>query len=127
MNHLFRGILIILGTLSLGLGIIGIFVPGLPTTPFILLTAGLYIRSSDKLYSKLISNRHLGRYITEFQKEKGLTMRVKVYSITLMWIMILTSVTLFIHTGYIKILVILIGIIGTVVMGFILPTIAQDK
>ncbi len=55
-----KSILILLGTLSLCIGVIGIVVPGLPTTPFLLLTAGLYIKSSDKLYTKLISNRLVG-------------------------------------------------------------------
>ena len=53
--NLFKVILIALGTLSLCIGIIGIIVPGLPTTPFILLTAGLYINSSDRSYQKLIT------------------------------------------------------------------------
>ena len=48
--NLIKVLLIVLGTLSLCVGIIGIVVPGLPTTPFVLLTAGLYIKSSDKLY-----------------------------------------------------------------------------
>ncbi|MBW6479367.1 MAG: YbaN family protein, partial [Bacteroidales bacterium] len=54
-----------LGTLSLILGVIGIFVPGLPTTPFLLLTAGLYMKSSERLYKLLISNKYLGPYILD--------------------------------------------------------------
>ena len=77
-------ILIVLGTLSLGIGIIGIVVPGLPTTPFLLLTAGLYVKSSDRLYQKLISNRYVGSYILEYQANKGMTKRAKLYAIGLM-------------------------------------------
>ncbi|MBN2610643.1 MAG: YbaN family protein [Bacteroidales bacterium] len=121
-----KGIYLVLGTLSLGLGITGIFIPGLPTTPFILLTAGLYIRSSDKLYSRLVNNHYIGSYISEFQKKKGLTLKVKIYSIILMWAMIFVSVTLLIRPGYVKILVLVTGIIGTVVMGYILPTISKN-
>ena len=66
MVNLIKIVFIVLGTLSLGIGIIGIVVPGLPTTPFILLTAGLYIKSSDRLYQKLINSRFIGPYINNF-------------------------------------------------------------
>lgn len=116
-------LLILLGTISLGIGIIGIIVPGLPTTPFLLLTAGLYVRSSDKLYQKLISNQYVGSYIMDFQTKKGLTIKVKIASISLMWIMIIISTLFFIDLLVVKISVLILGLIGTIVMGFIIPTI----
>ena len=63
-------LLIFLGTISLILGITGIFVPGMPTTPFLLLTAGCYVKSSDKLYNYLIKNKLIGTYISDFQIKK---------------------------------------------------------
>ena len=117
-----KAILILLGTLSLGLGITGIFIPGLPTTPFILLTAGLYLRSSEKLYRQLIQNKYLGRYIVEFGTDKGMTIKLKLYSITLMWIMISMSVYFIITSTIIDWLVISLGLAGTVVMGIVIPT-----
>lgn len=120
-------ILIVLGTLSLGIGIIGIVVPGLPTTPFLLLTAGLYVKSSDRLYQKLISNRYVGSYILEYQANKGMTKRAKLYAIGLMWAMITLSCLLFIHTLSIKLVVVAVGVIGTIVMGFVVPTVISSK
>jgi uncharacterized membrane protein YbaN (DUF454 family) len=121
MNFL-KILLIILGTLSLLIGIVGIVVPGLPTTPFLLLTAALYIRSSDKLYNKLISNKHLGKYIIEFQTRKALPMKTKIISLIMMWTMITLSCSFFLESVWIRIVVIALGIIGSVVMFFILPT-----
>lgn len=115
-------ILILLGTLSLIIGVIGIFVPGLPTTAFLLLTAALYMRSSEKLYRKLLSNRILGPYILEFQSIKGMTKRTKLHAIGTMWFMITISSVFFIDPLNIKLIVISLGIIGTIVMGFIVPT-----
>lgn len=115
-------ILIILGTLSLVVGIIGIFVPGLPTTAFLLLTAALYMRSSDRLYGKLIKNRYLGPYILEFQKNKGMTKRMKIHAIGTMWFMISISCIFFIKSTTLDLIIIGVGIIGTIVMGFIVPT-----
>lgn len=120
-------ILIVLGTLSLGIGIIGIVVPGLPTTPFLLLTAGLYVKSSDRLYQKLISNRYVGSYILEYQANKGMTKRAKLYAIGLMWAMITLSCLLFIHTLSIKLVVVAVGVIGTIVMGFVVPTVFSSE
>ena len=120
-----KAILIIAGTISLVLGVIGIFVPGLPTTPFLVLTAGLYIRSSEKLYKMLIRNKYLGSYITEFQIRKGMTRKTKIYSISVMWIMIVISITLFITPVLLKVIIAGFGLIGTFVMGFVVPT--RDK
>jgi len=120
--NLFKAILITLGTLSLLFGLIGIMVPGLPTTPLLLLTAGLYVRSSEKLYNKLISNRIVGSYIVEFRTNKGMTRIAKISVISLMWIMILISVLFLINHLTVKIIVLLAGITGTVVMGLIVPT-----
>lgn len=123
MKKLVQILLIILGTISLGFGILGIFIPGLPTTPFLLLTASLYLRSSQKLYQKLIANKYLGKYIIRFNEEKGITKIGKIYSISIMWLMISLSVLFLIETLILKIVVITVGIIGTIVMGFLLKTI----
>jgi len=115
-------ILILLGTLSLIIGVIGIFVPGLPTTAFLLLTAALYMRSSEKLYRKLLSNRILGPYILEFQSQKGMTKRTKLHAIGTMWFMITISCVFFIKPVTVIVIVIGAGVIGTIVMGWIVPT-----
>ena len=120
-------ILIFLGTLSLILGITGIFIPGLPTTPFLLITAGLYVRSSDRLYRNLISNKYLGSYIVNFQRYKGLTLVSKLYAIFTMWVMIFISTCFFIPSVHAKLIIIGTGIIGTIVMGFIVPTIHHQE
>lgn len=78
-------ILLFLGTLSLSLGIIGIFLPVLPTTPFLLLAATLYMRSSEKLYNWLLSHHYLGEYIRNFREYKAIPLRVKVVSVSLVW------------------------------------------
>ena len=120
-------LLIFLGTLSLALGIFGIFIPGLPTTPFLLLTAGLYVRSSEKLYRSLIGSRFLGSYISEFQRKKGLTFAAKLYTISTMWTMIFISVLFLVPALIPKLIIIGAGITGTIVMGFIVPTIHHQE
>ena len=113
---------VILGTISLVIGLIGIVIPGLPTTPFLLLTAALYIRSSEKLYKALISNKHLGKYILDFREGKGLPLKTKIISLIMMWTMITLSCSFFIDILWLRLGIIILGIIGSVVMFFILPT-----
>ncbi len=115
-------VFIILGSICVLLGAIGILVPGLPTTPFMLLAAWFYFRSSDKLYQKLINNKLLGKYICRYEKNKAISLRTKIYSIAIMWIMIAVSVIFLINSDILKIIVSLVGIIGTVVMGFVIKT-----
>lgn len=119
----FKLILICLGTISLGLGIIGIFVPGLPTTVFLLITAALYAKSSDKLYNKVITNKHLGPYILKYRTQKGMTIKTKFYAIGMMWAMITLSCFFFITALPVKFVVVALGIVGTIVMGFIVRTV----
>ena len=75
-----------LGLLSLGLGILGIFLPVLPTTPLLLLAAALFLRSSRPLYDWLLNHPRLGPYIRNFMEHKAIPLRVKVISVSMVWI-----------------------------------------
>ena len=66
-------LLIIVGCISLGLGVIGMFLPVLPTTPFLLLSAGCFLRSSKSLYDWLLNHKHLGGYIRDFIEHKAIS------------------------------------------------------
>lgn len=116
-----RFLFIFLGTLSLFLGLVGVFIPGLPTTPFLLLTAALYIKSSDKLYRKVVENRIIGYYVIKYRTNNGMTKRDKVFAISLMWIMIAISCIFFIDNVLIKFIVATVGLIGSIVMGLLVP------
>ena len=83
-----KTVCIILGTVSLALGIIGIFLPLLPTTPFLLLTAALYFRGSPRLYQWLLNHKCLGPYIRNFRENHAIPLRVKVVSVSLVWLTI---------------------------------------
>jgi uncharacterized membrane protein YbaN (DUF454 family) len=84
-------LLIILGVISLTLGIIGICLPVLPTTPFLLLSSFLFARSSNKLYNWLLNHKVLGEYIRGFLQEKRIPLHIKIYSISILWITMICS------------------------------------
>jgi len=79
---------IVLGTTSLALAYIGVAMPGIPGIPFILLTAFFYFRSSDRLSQWLMRRRVFARVITEYQQNKILPMRLKLFVIINLWISI---------------------------------------
>jgi uncharacterized membrane protein YbaN (DUF454 family) len=78
-----------LGLVSLTLGIIGIFLPVLPTTPFLLLASFLFLKSSKSLYEWLMNHPKLGHYIKNFMVHKSLPLHVKIVSVSMVWITLL--------------------------------------
>lgn len=80
-----RYLLAAVGVLSLSIGIAGIFLPLVPTTPLLLLAAALFCRSSPKLYDWLLAHPVFGTYIRNYRENKAIPLKVKIVSITLLW------------------------------------------
>jgi uncharacterized membrane protein YbaN (DUF454 family) len=89
-----KGLLIGSGSLFLAIGTIGIFLPLLPTTPFLLLSAACYIKSSKRLYNWLIHHEIFGIYIYNYITYKAIGIHAKIFSITLLWITLTLSMIL---------------------------------
>ena len=122
-NKIVRALYVIGGTLSLALAILGIVVPGLPTTPFALLSAFLYAKSSRKLYNWLLNNRILGPRIRNYQKRQGVTRKGKVGIIIFMTAMVLFSSFVVIRDNMtIRMVILSLGLVGAVVVWFFVPT-----
>jgi uncharacterized protein len=85
MRTLLRWLLLGLGILSVGLGVVGIFVPVLPTTPFLLLAAFCFARSSDRFLHWLLNNRWFGAYVRNYREQRGMALRDKVLTILALW------------------------------------------
>ena len=83
-----RIFLIIVGSVSLVLGILGTFLPMLPTTPFLLLSAAAWVKASPSLYEWLINHRVFGEYIRNFREYRARPLRVKIISVSLVWLTI---------------------------------------
>lgn len=80
-----RYLYIALGIIATALGVIGIFIPLLPTTPFLLLAAALFFRSSERIYSWLINQKLLGSYIRNFREKRAIPLHAKIIAITMLW------------------------------------------
>ena len=99
-----------LGILSLALGIVGIFLPLLPTTPFLLLSAMLFAHSSKRLYDWLLNHKHLGAYIRNFREHKAISLKAKIISISLLWLSMGYSILFVVHLWWVKLLLLAIAI-----------------
>jgi len=115
-NKSIRLLWVLLGSLSVGMGVIGIFVPGWPTTIFLIIASYFYIRSSEKLYNWLLNNKILGIYLKNYYSGKGMPLKAKIISILMMWAFGLLSIFLWIPSNLIivKITVFVLLVIGTI-------------
>jgi len=102
--------LILVGHFSAAVGILGILIPLLPTTPFLLLAAACYARSSERFYNWLINNKWLGNYIKNYREKKIIPLKVKVLSLSLLWIIIGFSIFFVVNIFLLRVILILIVI-----------------
>lgn len=116
-----KTIYITIGIVSIILGVIGIFVPGLPTTPFLLLSSWLFYKSSQKLHDRLHCSPWLGKYIRRYETKQGVGVVSKLVSIGCMWGMIALSAFCFIENTHLRIFLLVLGIIGTCSIVFLVP------
>ncbi|MBN1429683.1 MAG: YbaN family protein [Anaerolineae bacterium] len=112
MNNLTRNLLIICGTLCVIIGVIGMFLPILPTTPLLLLAAVCYARGSDRFYHWLTTNRWCGAYIKNYREGRGIQLKQKVFTIVLLWLTIGYTAWFVVSLWWVRI--ILLGIAASV-------------
>lgn len=106
VKHAIRYLLLGLGWLFLGLGVIGLFVPVLPTAPFVLIAAACFMRSSERLHAWLVSHPQLGCHIEDYLAGRGLRRRTKVLALTMLWVSVLASAILFVPLLMVDVLLI---------------------
>jgi uncharacterized membrane protein YbaN (DUF454 family) len=113
-SSVFRVVLIACGTLCVALGVIGIFVPLMPTTVFLLLAAACYARSSETRYRRLLENKWLGHYIRNTHERRGMTRRHKVFTLALLWVGIGATAFFSVHAWWARLLLAAVAVGVTV-------------
>jgi len=116
-----KGLFIAAGTLFLGLGCIGIVLPVLPTTPFLLLSAACYYKGSERMHHWMLNNRWFGNYIRNYKEGKGIPLKTKIFTLFLLWIVISYSALLILNIFIIQIILFAIAI-GVSIHIVTLPT-----
>lgn len=108
-----KKLVIILAVGCIVLGTVGIFIPLLPTTPFLLLAAWLFLKSSPKLYTWLVHNRIYGMYIKNYVERKAVPLKIKLFTIIVLWGVIMSTVVFTIELLWLRIVLIVIAIAVT--------------
>ena len=103
---LMRAVLIVCGTIFVGLGILGIFLPLMPTTVFLLLAAACYARSSERFHRRLVEHPWLGPYI---RQRHGMTARQKAVTIAILWLSLAATMIWSARSPWLRLLLIAIG------------------
>jgi uncharacterized protein len=105
-----KKIFLSLGVLFVGIGAVGVVLPVLPTTPFILVAAFFFSRSSKRADEWLLKNKYFGSYIKNYRNKRGVPMDVKIHSLIFLWAMMIISIIIT-NKFYITILLIIIAIL----------------
>lgn len=106
----FKAFLITIGWISVVLGVLGIFLPILPTTPFLLLAAACFVRSSPRFYQWLVDHPRLGGYIIHYLNGEGIPKRAKIIAISMIWVTMGISIFLVVPLFWVKVLLAAIGL-----------------
>ena len=122
-NLFFRILWLALGLLFTVIGLIGLIVPGLPTTPLMIVAAACFFRSSKRLFNWVLSNKYFGNYVKDFREGRGMPRKAKFIALGFIWLFVSISVFVGIpdHLVYLKILTLLAACTGTGVI-ITLPT-----
>lgn len=102
----------VVGSIALVLAILGIFLPLLPTTPFLLLASACYLRGSERMHRWLLAHPLFGDYIRNMQENRGIPLKAKVIAILLMWASMSWSMTM-VASIWLKTMLATIGILVT--------------
>jgi len=119
MKQIRKNIWIFGGTICVGLGVLGIFLPILPTTPFLLLAAFCYGRGSVRFYDWLVKRSLFSDYIQNYREGRGIPLRQKLLSISFLWLTIGTTIWLAVTAWWLTALLILVAAGVTIHLGMI--------
>ena len=116
----------IFGGIFLALAIIGLFLPVFPTTPFLLLSASCFLRSSQKAYRFIMTNKYFGKHIYQYRITKAIPLLSKVSALTVLWVSILVS-AIFVPIVWVKIILLVVASGVTIHLILIKTMTAEDK
>lgn len=126
MQQIARTLFVIAGTVCLALAVIGLFLPIMPTVPFLLLASACYMRGSRRMHAWLLAQPHFGQYIRDFEAGRGVPLRAKAFGIGMLWVSILVSSYFFAKEAWLR-AVLLVVAVGVTVYLLRLPTLKTAR
>jgi len=123
-SRLKKGLFVVAGTASLALGCVGMVLPILPTTPFLLLSAACYYKGSERMHRWMLNNRWFGSYIRNYKEGRGLPLKTKVFTLALLWTVICYSALAIVNMLIVQVVLLVIAV-GVSFHIITLPTFRQ--
>lgn len=114
MKFLIRYLLIGAGILAVILGVLGIFLPLIPTTPFLLLAAACFVRSSERLYSRLMETKWLGSYIRDYREGRRISLKARLLTLTVLWVTMFATFYFAVESARLRVLLSLTALAVTI-------------
>lgn len=124
-SSLKKYLLIVLGSLSLALGAVGIAIPVLPTTPFLLIALFCYLRSSQRLYDWLIHHRLFGTYLYNYVTFRAVPLQTKIFALVLLWAGLITSIIL-VDLLSVRLILLVVGVVVSAHI-LLLKTLSKER
>jgi len=121
-SRIIRAFFFVAGTVSLAIGAVGIVLPGLPTTPLLLLALACYVRSSERMTQWILTNKYFGDYIRRYMEGKGIPLKTKILALAFLWATITCSAFLMVQNWLIIQLILFAVAIGVTIHLIKLPT-----
>jgi uncharacterized membrane protein YbaN (DUF454 family) len=115
------------GTIALALGIIGIVVPVMPTTPFLLLAAACYLRGSRRMYDWLLGNRWFGTYLLDYMEGRGIPMKTKVLTLVVLWSSIGFSMVFITTNSVLRVILLMVAVAVTIHLAMVKTRCSESK
>lgn len=125
-SSVLRGLLLAIGWLAVVAGIVGLFLPLVPTVPFLLLAVVCFARSSERCHRWLVEHNHLGPLLRGYLHGGGIPLRAKRLAIGMVWISFPTSALLFVPVVWLKVVLLVIAAAVTLYL-LSLPTLPPAK
>jgi uncharacterized membrane protein YbaN (DUF454 family) len=119
-----KSLFVVAGTIFLALGCMGIVLPILPTTPFLLLSAACYYKGSERMHRWILNNRWFGNYIRNYKEGKGLPFKTKIFTLAVLWLVISYSALLMVNVFVMQVALFAVAF-GVSVHLITLPTLRQ--
>lgn len=122
LDGLRRGVWLVAGVLAVGVGGLGVIIPGLPTTPFFIVAAWCFSRSSPRLEQWVLDLRGIGPLVRDHRSGLGVPRRVKVLAISMMAVAVTLSTAIAVDTLALRLVIVGLGVAGFSYVAFAIPT-----
>lgn len=118
--------MIVIGSMALGLGAIGVVLPLLPTTPFLLLAAGAFFRSSPRLYNWVIGNKVFGKLIYNYREHRAIPLKGKILALFSLWGVMSLTIIFFVDVLWLRLLLVAVAV-GVTIHLLTFKTLKEEK